>query len=77
MGIDPNTLKLRIVSTDIEMDPVKTFEHLTYEVFHDGTGAIVSGNKLAEFVEGDPWQLSHSFIEESGRKGVKGANGHR
>ena len=52
MGIDPSTLKLRIVSTDITMSPVagRTYEHLTYEVFHDGTGAIVSGNKLAEVV---------------------------
>lgn len=48
MGIDPSTLKLRIVSTDIQMDPVKTYEHLTYEVFHDATGAIVASNKLAE-----------------------------
>jgi len=51
MAIDPNTLKLRIVSTDIAMDPVKTFEHLTYEVFHDGTGAVVASNKLAERIE--------------------------
>jgi len=47
MGIDPNTLKLRIKSTDIEMDPVKTFMHLTYEVYYD-SGVMVASNKLAE-----------------------------
>lgn len=51
MGVDPSTLKLRIVSTDIQMSPVKTYEHMTYEVFHDASGAIVATNKLAGQVE--------------------------
>jgi len=48
MGIDATTLKLRIVSTDIVMSPEKTYEHLSYEVFHAATGAVVASNKMAQ-----------------------------
>lgn len=47
MGIPANDLKLRITSVDIDFTPARTYVHLSYEIFHEGTGAVVAWNKLA------------------------------
>ena len=68
MGIPANSLRLRIVSTDITMHPEKTFEHLSYEVYHEATGAVVASNKLAgQVANASQLQAVDTFLVERAR----------
>lgn len=68
MSINPNTLKLRITNTTASLTNRQSRLSLSYEIYHDGTGAIVARNTISEnvgagagFIEADKYLLEHAL----------------
>ena len=50
MAIDPNTLQIRITDTQAMLDVGRSYLVLSYEIFHEPTGAVVASNQTSQLI---------------------------